>query len=450
MTMLSIERVTSLPGTLAASTMYIVKDLSDANLAEIVVTGTNVAEVRHVITRGDLLGDTAALAHGTAAIGTSLKLARQDHVHPLQTDVSGNAGTATKLATARSIAMTGDVSWSISSFDGSANVSAIGTLANTTVTAGSYGAAGKTLTLTADEKGRLTAAAETSIAIAWSQITSGVPTTLAGHGITDGVHLSGDTMTGPLVLSADPTAALGAATKQYVDNMATGLDFKQSVRVIATSNITLSGLATPVDGVTLVNGDRVLVAGQTTASANGIYVAAAGAWARSADANISAEVTAGMFCFVEEGTTYADSGWVLATNGPITVGTTALTFTQFNGLAQVTAGTGLDKLGNTISIKSTAVTAGSYGSTSKTLTLTVNAQGQLTAAAASDIAIAWSQITSGAPTSSVANIDLAVTNNHTHSNKTELGLITVDGSNDMKFNGAFVKARGVELGTAGW
>lgn len=449
MTMLSIERVTSLPGTLSASTMYIVKDLSDANLAEIVVTGTVVTEVRHVINRADLLGDTAALAHGTAAIGTSLKLARQDHVHPLQTTVTGNAGTATKLTTARSIAMTGDVSWSIASFDGSANVTAVGTLASTTVTAASYGATSKTLSITVDSKGRLTAASESAIAIDWSQITSGKPTTLSAAGITDAVPLAGGTMTGLLTLSADPTAALGAATKQYVDSMATGLDFKQSVRAIATSNIALSGLLT-VDGITLVANDRVLVTGQTTASANGIYVAASGAWARATDADSNTEVTAGMFCFVEEGTTYADSGWVLATNAPIVVGTTALTFTQFNGLAQITAGTGLSKAGNTLSITNTAVTAGSYGSASNAMTFTVNAQGQLTAAATTPIAIAWSQITSGAPTSSIANIDTAVTNSHTHANKTQLDLLTVDGNNDLKFNSLFVKARGVELATAGW
>ncbi|MGI9211251.1 MAG: hypothetical protein ACR2HF_02160, partial [Methylococcaceae bacterium] len=122
----------------------------------------------------------------------------------------------------------------------------------------------------------------------------------------------------------------------------------------------------------------------------------------------------------------------------------------FNGLAQVTAGTGLSKAGNTLSITSTAVTAGSYGSASNAMTFTVNAQGQLTAAATTPIAIAWSQITSGAPTSSTANIDTAVTNSHTHANKTQLDLLTVDGNNDLKFNSLFVKARGVELATAGW
>lgn len=148
---------------------------------------------------------------------------------------------------------------------------------------------------------------------------------------------------------ADPTSAQDAATKAYVDNAVVGIDWKASVRAISTTNITLSGTQT-VDGVTLAVGDRILVAGQTTASANGIYVVASGAWSRSSDADTNAEVTTGFAVFVEEGTAYADTGWVLQTNGTITVGTTALTFIQFTGLGQVTAGAGLTKSGNTLDV----------------------------------------------------------------------------------------------------
>ncbi len=158
------------------------------------------------------------------------------------------------------------------------------------------------------------------------------------------------------------------ATTAYVDAAAsaaqTGLDVKNSVRVLATSNITLSGTQT-IDGVAVVAGDRVLVAGQTTAANNGIYVVAAGAWARASDANTSTEVTAGMYTFVEEGTTNADTAWVLSTNNPITLGTTGLTFTQFTGLGDVTAGNGLSKSGNTMSID-TSVTVDK--TTAQTLT----------------------------------------------------------------------------------
>lgn len=152
---------------------------------------------------------------------------------------------------------------------------------------------------------------------------------------------------------ADPVSSQDAATKAYVDATAIGLDFKQSVRAATTANITLSGTQT-IDGVTLIAGDRVLVKDQTTASANGLYNVAAGAWARTAGSDTSAEVTSGLFCFVEEGTVNADSGWVLATNNPITLGTTNLQFVQFSGAGQITAGAGLTKTGNTLDVVGTA------------------------------------------------------------------------------------------------
>src|SRR6266540_2049132 len=132
--------------------------------------------------------------------------------------------------------------------------------------------------------------------------------------------------------------ATDAATKAYVDANSQGLDVKSSVRAATTADITLAGTQT-IDGVDLIEGDRVLVKDQTAAATNGIYVVAAGAWNRPADADTGVKVTGGMFTFVEEGTTNADSGWVLATNGAIVLGTTALTFVQFSGAGQITAGT---------------------------------------------------------------------------------------------------------------
>jgi hypothetical protein len=148
---------------------------------------------------------------------------------------------------------------------------------------------------------------------------------------------------------ADPTAAQDAATKAYVDAVKTGLDVKDSVRVATTANITLSGTQT-IDGVDVEAGDRVLVKDQTDGSENGIYVVAAGAWSRAADADSDAEVTAGMYCFVTEGTVNGDTGWVLITNDPITLGTTSLAFAQFTGGGDVTAGAGLTKTGNTLDV----------------------------------------------------------------------------------------------------
>lgn len=151
---------------------------------------------------------------------------------------------------------------------------------------------------------------------------------------------------------ADPSSAQDAATKAYVDALAQGLSIKQSVRVATTASIDLSTAlenGDSLDGVTLATGDRVLVKDQSTALQNGIYVVqASGAAVRATDFDASGDVARGAFVFVQEGTANADSGWVLTTDGAITVGTTALAFTQFSGAGQITAGAGLTKTGNTI------------------------------------------------------------------------------------------------------
>lgn len=151
---------------------------------------------------------------------------------------------------------------------------------------------------------------------------------------------------------ADPVNSQDAATKAYVDAARTGLDAKESVRAATTGNITLSGLQT-IDGVALAAGNRVLVKNQTSASQNGIYVAASGSWARAADADSSAEVTPGLFTFVEEGTANGVTGWVLSTTGAITLGTTALAFVQFSGAGTIQAGSGLLMNGGVLSVNTT-------------------------------------------------------------------------------------------------
>lgn len=123
----------------------------------------------------------------------------------------------------------------------------------------------------------------------------------------------------------DPFSLLGGGVAQP------GLgDWKESVRAATTANIALSGLLT-IDGVTLVNGNRVLVKNQTTGSQNGLYTAAAGSWTRATDANSNAEVTAGLAVHVEEGTANGNKDFRLTTNNPITLGTTALTFAELSG-----------------------------------------------------------------------------------------------------------------------
>lgn len=278
----------------------------------------------------------------------------------------------------QSISVTGDVT-------GSGTTSIATTLA-------SVGTAGTYTKVTTDAKGRVTSGttlAATDIPTLTAAKISDFDTQVRTSRLdqmaapTADVSLNSRKITG----LATPTADTDAATKAYVDASNLGLDVKASVRAATTANITLSGTQT-IDGVAVIAGDRVLVKDQSTGANNGIYVVAAGAWARSADADSNAEVTSGLYTFVEEGTANADAGFILTTNNPITVGTTALVFTQFTGAGQISAGAGLTKTGNTLDVVgtagrivanadsidlSTAGTAGTYRS------VTTDAYGRVTA-----------------------------------------------------------------------
>ena len=174
-----------------------------------------------------------------------------------------------------------------------------------------------------------------------------------------------------------PTQATDAATKGYVDAVKQALDIKDSVRVATTANLTATASGTgagktltnsgtqaalTIDSIVLVVGNRVLVKDQTTQSDNGIYTvttvgSASVNWvltrATDADNSPTGEVTPGMFTFVEEGTIGADNGYVLTTDGTVTIDTTALTFVQFSGAGSVIAGDGLTKSGNTLNVVGT-------------------------------------------------------------------------------------------------
>jgi len=155
--------------------------------------------------------------------------------------------------------------------------------------------------------------------------------------------------------------------KSYVDAVANGLDVKASVRVATTANLAgsynngngtitaSSNGAISIDGVSLSVDDRILVKDQTTQTQNGFYKvttvgsgSAAFVITRTPDADAASELTGGAFTFVEEGTANADNGYVLTTNGTPTLGTTNITFEQFSGAGQISAGAGLTKTGNTI------------------------------------------------------------------------------------------------------
>ena len=194
-------------------------------------------------------------------------------------------------------------------------------------------------------------------------------------------------------VTTSPTGNTDIANKLYVDSIAQGLNPKQAVKCATTTSITLSGLQT-IDTYTTLAGDRVLVKNQGTSSENGIYVASASAWTRATDMDVWSEVP-GAYMVVLYGSVNANTAWVSTSSDTGTINVTPITFVQFSGSGTYFAGTGLSLVANTFSITNTGVTAASYGSASKTLTATVNAQGQLTSLADTNIAIAATQITSG-------------------------------------------------------
>jgi hypothetical protein len=272
--------------------------------------------------------------------------------------LTGNASTATTLATARAINGV--------NFDGSAAITvtaAAGTLTgatlNSTVTASSLTSVGTIATGvwqgtdvgvayggTGTSDGSITGTGALTFTAGGSN--TNVNLVPNGTGIVDvGGKRVGN--------AANPTQSTDLATKAYVDSLSNGLDVKASVRAATTANITLSNTQT-IDGVALSVGDRVLVKNQSTGSQNGIYVVASGSWTRAADFDNSpdVEVSPGTFFFVEEGTTQADNGYVVSNDTAITIGTTAITFSQFSGAGQITAGAGLTKSGNTLDVVGTA------------------------------------------------------------------------------------------------
>ena len=169
---------------------------------------------------------------------------------------------------------------------------------------------------------------------------------------------------------ADAVGAQDAVTLNQLQAQAAGLDWKQHVRAMSDSNNTLTGTQT-VDGAALIAGDRILVQNQTIPANNGIYVVAAGAWARSTDANSATSLLAAAV-FVDEGTAYKGSAWVQTAPAPITVGTTAITFVKFASILPLVFRNGLTQTGQNVD-----VTAGdtSLLSTLNSLIVNLNASG---------------------------------------------------------------------------
>ena len=308
----TVSDVTGLQAALDAKAALASPALTGTPTAPTAVADTSTTQIA---TTAFVLGQASATApamDGTATTGTATRFARADHVHP----------TDTSRAPLASPALTGTPT---------APTPANGT--NTTQIA-------TTAFVRATRLDQLAAPA--------------ADFALGGYRLTG---------------LGDPQGAQDAVTKAYVDLTVQGLEPKQSVRAASVATIaTLSGPMT-LDGVALVAGDRVLVKDQTTVAQNGIYVVAAGAWARSADADVWGELVSA-YVFVESGTVNADMGYLATVDPGGTLGNTAVTFVQFTGAGQILAGAGLTKSGNTLDVGAgtgLAVAADTVGLTGQAL-----------------------------------------------------------------------------------
>ena len=264
---------------------------------------------------------TALTIAGTSADGTSTNYARADHTH-----AGPGFGSSTSV-TSYGASKTDGTATTVSHSDHTHGTPSLSTNAASNISA------------TTATNGSGTAPAKDDHVHGFTP--SGFPISSFGAA-TANVALGGFNITG----LATPVNSTDAANKGYVDSTAQGLNVKGSVLVASTTNVsTLVGGGVVIDGVTAVAGTRVLLKNQSTASQNGIYVTATGAWTRAADQQTPA---IGDFVFVESGNTQASQGFI------VTSVTGGVTWTQFSAAGEYVAGNGISISGTSIAFNPTS------------------------------------------------------------------------------------------------
>lgn len=333
-------------------------------------------------------------------------------VNAIVGSITGNAATATKLATARKINGV--------DFDGTAAI---------TVTAAAGTLTGAALPVAVTDAPGLVRVAAGTLGTIVTQNANAVNLT---GGLATGVAVQG--------LPA-PVNANDAVRLTDLNAISGGLVVRSPVVAATTANITLSGPQT-IDGQSVVAGNRVLVKNQTLTQNNGIYDVAAGAWTRSTDSDTAAELKVGYYYFVSSGATQGSTGWSIST-APTTLGTDPVLFTQFNANTNYSAGTGILLSGNVFSLNPVlsglTITGSSFAGTSVDATTRVTSSAYFRAGTGTDSGVAFFRANDGT-ISSVSNYHVSsadyygTISNHPIGflvNNSGVGFMTATGLNAM-------------------